>query len=331
MFEQGAGKAWLNEEESNRYNLGPMPETQRRNVNWTVVAGEHAMGSQLVPPSRESAGLTHITSALLSNPSAGDVDRVLRDCVEFARKVIQLERAAIFLLAPDGASMIGTWGTDSRGQTTDEHDLTFDVDELFLRTNGPTWSVYENCPLMTHEGGRSKSLGRGWTACTPIWGSQRPVGVLFNDNAITRKPLDETKQARAALLCSLIGRGIEACRQSLSQEGKRGDSPQHPLVRIVTRTLLRDPSLSFQEVADRLHVSKGHLTRTFKRHADVSIVDYRNEVRLAKFLSLANHKGLLDAALAAGFGSYAQFHRVFRARFGRSPRKHLFELQANVL
>lgn len=32
---------------------------------------------------------------------------------------------------------------------------------------------------------------------------------------------------------------------------------------------------------------------------------------------------LLDAALASGFGSYAQFHRVFRAQRRMTPREYL--------
>lgn len=32
---------------------------------------------------------------------------------------------------------------------------------------------------------------------------------------------------------------------------------------------------------------------------------------------------LLEAALEAGFGSYAQFHRVFRAQVHASPRDYL--------
>jgi len=74
-------------------------------------------------------------------------------------------------------------------------------------------------------------------------------------------------------------------------------------------------------------MSPGHLTRSFKRHAGSSIVEYRNELRLARFLSQATRQGLLEAALGAGFGSYAQFHRVFRARFGKSPRQYLGEHQ----
>ena len=34
-------------------------------------------------------------------------------------------------------------------------------------------------------------------------------------------------------------------------------------------------------------------------------------------------RSLLAAALEAGFGSYTQFHRVYRKMFGQSPREHL--------
>jgi AraC-like DNA-binding protein len=34
-------------------------------------------------------------------------------------------------------------------------------------------------------------------------------------------------------------------------------------------------------------------------------------------------ENLLEAALASGFGSYAQFHRVFRTWRGTTPREYL--------
>ena len=80
-------------------------------------------------------------------------------------------------------------------------------------------------------------------------------------------------------------------------------------------------------MAKQLHISPGRLARTFKREAKTSIVEYRNELRLAGFLERVDTKAgnLLQAALESGFGSYAQFHRVFRARFGRTPRDYLLE------
>jgi transcriptional regulator GlxA family with amidase domain len=91
------------------------------------------------------------------------------------------------------------------------------------------------------------------------------------------------------------------------------------------RVLDTDPGLSCGAIAAELDVSTTTLTRTFKREAQMSVVEYRNELRLARFLENADAEGknLLGAALAAGFGSYAQFHRVFRARFGRPPREYL--------
>jgi AraC-like DNA-binding protein len=304
----------------------------RRKVNWAVISGGEPGRARLVSPSGQSGGFARIASALALEPSFETVDRVLRQTVEFARSVIGLERAAIFLLAPNGKSMVGTWGTDMQGRTSDEHDLLFDVDDMvrqfFARSaQGHAWSIYEDCPLVSHEGNQSRSLGRGWLGCTAIQAGGRPIGILFNDTAMSRAPFDDAVQARVALLCSLLGRGLDMCRDHLFNLGPTESKPRHPLVRQAAQLLVRDPSLSFQELADQLRVTKAHLTRTFKRHAASSIVDYRNELRLAEFLGQVNRKGLLDAALGAGFGSYAQFHRVFRARFGKGPREYLLEQQ----
>jgi methylphosphotriester-DNA--protein-cysteine methyltransferase len=118
---------------------------------------------------------------------------------------------------------------------------------------------------------------------------------------------------------------LEPCRASSVDPAVGDVKAQHPLVREAARLLLCKPSLSFGELAAHLHVCRAHLTRTFKRCANISIVDYRNELRLAQFLGQVNQKPVLVAALDAGFGSYVQFNRVFRARFGKPPREYLFE------
>jgi AraC-like DNA-binding protein len=49
---------------------------------------------------------------------------------------------------------------------------------------------------------------------------------------------------------------------------------------------------------------------------------FRNQQRLDRFMRLYGHgrdTTALAAAHQAGFGSYAQFHRVFRQETGRSP------------
>ena len=50
---------------------------------------------------------------------------------------------------------------------------------------------------------------------------------------------------------------------------------------------------------------------------------YRNTVRLERFWAIRQgpkQVTLAEAVYAAGFGSYAQFHKVYRATYNRQPR-----------
>ena len=226
--------------------------------------------------------------------------------------------------------MVGTWGTDMAGRTTAEHELMYDMNDLvrdfFARSaRGYAWSVYQDCPLVTHEGGTSRTVGRGWNAYTIIQGVGSPLGIMFNDTAISGAPFDESKQSQAALLCALLGHALAPCLAHFFDPDTSDRKPHHPLVQEASHLLAREPSLSFAVLAKKLGVSKSHLTRTFRRFADTSIVDYRNELRLAEFLNQIKTRPVLEAAVAAGFGSYAQFNRVFRTRFGKTPRAYLVE------
>ncbi len=87
-----------------------------------------------------------------------------------------------------------------------------------------------------------------------------------------------------------------------------------------------DPSLSGKELSERLGLSVSRLARVFKRQMGVSIVEYRNRLRFERFFALVQEQGnrrptLRQAARAAGFGSYAHFHRLFRARWRTGPRE----------
>ena len=80
-----------------------------------------------------------------------------------------------------------------------------------------------------------------------------------------------------------------------------------------------------KQIAGKLDISLSRLARVFKAEMGMSLVEYRNRLRLDRFLVLLNRgrTNLLEAALAAGFGSYAQFHRVFRALRHVTPRDYL--------
>ena len=97
----------------------------------------------------------------------------------------------------------------------------------------------------------------------------------------------------------------------------------HPAVERAAR-LIRDETttLSLEELARRAGLSPTRLSRLFKQQTGVALVDFRNRQRIESFLRLygtGQRLTMLDAALAAGFGSYPQFHRVFKRVIGCSP------------
>jgi AraC-like DNA-binding protein len=100
----------------------------------------------------------------------------------------------------------------------------------------------------------------------------------------------------------------------------------HPAVEKAAR-LIRDETtaLSPDELARRSGLSPARLSRLFKQQTGVALVDFRNRQRIERFLQIygtGQRMTMLDAALEAGFGSYPQFHRVFKRVIGCSPGKY---------
>jgi AraC-like DNA-binding protein len=97
----------------------------------------------------------------------------------------------------------------------------------------------------------------------------------------------------------------------------------HPAVERAAR-LIREGSMDYglEDLSRRAGLSPSRLSRLFKEQTGLTIVDFRNRQRMERFLEQydsGQRRTLLDAALEAGFGSYPQFHRVFRQIVGCSP------------
>jgi AraC-like DNA-binding protein len=92
--------------------------------------------------------------------------------------------------------------------------------------------------------------------------------------------------------------------------------------------LLRSPDgneLSVVQIAERVGVSAPYLSRRFAATVGMTLPAFRNRCRVERFLQNVRHRRdrdetLLEAALAAGFGSYAQCHRIVVEVTGKSPR-----------
>jgi methylphosphotriester-DNA--protein-cysteine methyltransferase len=99
----------------------------------------------------------------------------------------------------------------------------------------------------------------------------------------------------------------------------------HPAVRRALSELAdgaADPDLG--SLARRCGVSASYLSRLFKTQMGIPLTRYRNSARLARFWEACDdprNGTVLEAVYSAGFGSYAQFFKVFTAAYGKGPRE----------
>ncbi|MEY4547670.1 MAG: hypothetical protein RL685_3865 [Pseudomonadota bacterium] len=133
---------------------------------------------------------------------------------------------------------------------------------------------------------------------------------------------------RAGLAYAMTG-AQEAFTRGPSDAGEAALSGE---VHSCMTLLEEDPALSRGALAEQAGADPDALSQAFKRELGVGLVAYRNRLRLRRFLELAasGRLTLLAACLEAGFGSYPQFHRVFVAETGQTPRAYLAAARARA-
>jgi PAS domain S-box-containing protein len=163
---------------------------------------------------RFSRGLRAVIDAAQELLNCADLDTLYRRSVELAREKLGLERCGLHLMDDQAQSLIGTYGTDDHGQTTDEHAARqpFHMHPEIFSLSGRLWFAFES-KLSYWAGDHSQYLdGADWNVATPIRSRHRAVGVLYNDAGLTHTPLDETQQDLTAVYASLLGSLLELKR-----------------------------------------------------------------------------------------------------------------------
>ena len=306
----------------------------RRRIDWTELIDSSALHPvwKAAPVRSESVALLRHLGPLFA---ARHPDDLAKRAIEIAIRTVGLVRAGLYFYDARLDLMVGTWGTNLHREVVDEHHAMFRLGErggwaLARGLSGQgVWTAIEDCPLVAIDPRETRVIGRGWVVCTPITAGDQALGMLYNDAGLTRAAIDPRKQERAAVLCAVVGLLLAEMPRSQGKGFVAGSAAPHPAVIQATRLLSDDPTMSAADLAAHLDVSPNRLARVFKSEMGVSIVDYRNQLRLERFVTIMNGKHrperphLADAARAAGFGSYAQFHRVFHALRGTTPRAYL--------
>ncbi len=92
-----------------------------------------------------------------------------------------------------------------------------------------------------------------------------------------------------------------------------------------------DSQLCMTEIADMLKMSPQYISRIFRNAADMSISEYINEVRLSKVLDLLKNTNLniSNVLEKVGIENETYFFRLFKKKFGTTPREYLLRMIEN--
>lgn len=142
--------------------------------------------------------------------------------------------------------------------------------------------------------------------------------ALFVEIAATRQ--------QTGLFNAGLGYGLLAAWQSFEHAADVPVHDVHPAVEKAARYIRdKNNTLGLSGLARHAGLSPARLSRLFKQQTGIALVEFRNRQRIEKFLALygtGQRMTMLEAALEAGFGSYPQFHRVFKRALGCSPGEY---------
>jgi len=194
-------------------------------------------------------------------------DAIIRRAIELARAQIGLVRVSIYVIDRCRHLMLGTWGPDSSGAFLDEHHVMYamcGLDRAAFRPDleGAPYAVFEGCLIVEQQSRRTKVASPGWVSCTPIGCGENVTGMMFNDAGPSYAAFDEAKQAKAAILCSVLGAALGSLARARSAKTDR--LPMHRHVMAAVAMLAQDPGVGVDQIAQQLAVSSRGLTRLFE-------------------------------------------------------------------
>lgn len=92
-----------------------------------------------------------------------------------------------------------------------------------------------------------------------------------------------------------------------------------------------EETISIEELSKVCYFSEYHFMRFFKKHMNMTCIEYINNLRLEKAVEAfeAGNTSILEVSLSVGFHNLSYFHRAFKKKYGMTPRTFINTLEKN--
>lgn len=130
----------------------------------------------------------------------------------------------------------------------------------------------------------------------------------------------------AATFAEIMVSGNSLIDLITEQMGSRNYSGKSKIVRAAVDYIWKyfNEEITMKKTAEEIHVNYSYLSKLFKEEMNCSFVDYLSEIRLdtAADLLRESNDSVTEISYACGFKECSYFTKLFRNRFGLSPREY---------
>ena len=128
--------------------------------------------------------------------------------VKFSQDLLKIDRTGVLLLSENKEQIIGTWGTNVKGEIVNESDLSLPLAENpwmeeALAKHGAL-VVKEDIALLDY----GKAVGKGWNAIISIYYGHEPLGWFCCDNLITQQPMTLNLRSQITHFATMVGQWL---------------------------------------------------------------------------------------------------------------------------
>ncbi len=182
------------------------------------------------------------------------VDDILKHSVLEAQQYLSIDRIGMLMYDKEADELVGTWGTDEKGQLNDEHGSRSPVshspwvEEVMMSRDYV--AIWNNVNLKQWE----NDVGFGWNAIAAMWDEEQCIGWICCDNLINLKPMQPWLREVIAQLAKIVTHLIIQCRQRLELEHINDKLEQ----------LVKERSAELQTKIDLLESAKSELIESEK-------------------------------------------------------------------
>ncbi|HIW73459.1 MAG TPA: AraC family transcriptional regulator [Firmicutes bacterium] len=173
--------------------------------------------------------------------------------------------------------------------------------------------------------GLSPQFREGEGACLPqVLAPENGADILTLLCRLIGTPADDRLRA-GALIMTLLSEITAEARPA----GTRGNRICRLAKGLVRENL--DRAVSPSELAEKLGVSYGHLSRVFKQEEEMTLTEYINRKRLERVCDIlfVSDMTLERAGESAGFQDVKYLSRLFRKTYGMSAREYIASIRSH--